>query len=210
VTALPLLLDPQLRESFDVARATDFLTAQSGRESGFVYRARLFLLGEKVLPGGENPGWPWYPETAAWVSPTALTILALEKAQRERPSETLAQRCESGRLYLKAHRCADGGWNHGSSQALGYDAGSYPETTGLALLALHGEEGLLPSLSLADRYLPGVRSMEAASWLRLGLLAHRRPIPEDATGRLHPRTTVDLALGLLAEAASHGKNAFLD
>lgn len=205
VTALPLLLPASLQANFGIPRAVDWLVGQTGRESGWVYRLRLFLMGTDSGSSNVSPGWPWYPETAAWVSPTALTLLALRKLESRKASPLIKtspavkDRCEQGRDYLLARRCADGGWNHGSTRALGYDGPSYPETTGVALLALRGVAGLDASLERAERHAADAKSLEAASWLRLGLAAHGRPAPLLAAD-LTPRTTVDLALGLIASA----------
>lgn len=199
VTALPLLLPAGMAANFDVPRAVEWLVGQTGRESGWVYRLRMFLMGGDSGASDASPGWPWYPETSAWVSPTALTLLALNKVQRRQPTKIVEDRCSSARAYLLARRCADGGWNHGSTRALGYDGPSYPETTGLALLALRGVKGLEPSLDRAERHAAEAKALEAASWLRLGLAAHGRPVPEPQAA-LEPRTTVDLALGLIAAA----------
>jgi len=208
VTALPLLLPPALSASLDLPRAVSWLLEQSGRESGWVYRWRLRLLGVRLGTDDSNPGWPWYPDTAAWVAPTAITVLALEKIRRRQPSNLIERRCASGRAYLLSRRCTDGGWNHGSTQALGYHGASYPETTGLALLALHGASGLEQSLAVAERHLANAKSLEGVSWLRLGLRAHNRPAQADAAWT--PRTTVDLALGMIADAAAAGVNVFLE
>ena len=85
-------------------------------------------------------GWPWYPGAAAWVIPTSFGILAYERALKREDADAggLRDRVQSGRKFLLHHMCADGGWNHGSNKALGRDGDSYPETTGMALLALHG------------------------------------------------------------------------
>jgi hypothetical protein len=121
VTALVLLLLADRDRSPAVEKAAGWLLKQSGRESAFLRRLRLRLLGVKDDTDTSLKGWPWYPDTAAWVTPTALTILALEKVHRRKPSETLADRIETGRQFLLSRMCADGGWNHGSSRALGYE-----------------------------------------------------------------------------------------
>lgn len=210
VTALAVLalagrLAPEALDS-----ATQWMLRQSGRESGFFQRLRLRLLGVEAGVDTGNEGWSWFPGTAAWVAPTSLTILALEKVRRSTPRPRLEERLESGRRFLWSRMCGDGGWNHGSSRALGYQAGSYPETTGLVLLALHGSrDPQLPrALAAAERHLRACRSAEGVSWLRLGLLAHAasaRPFPE-----AQRRDVMDNALFLLAERAAAGKNLLLE
>ena len=53
---------------------------QTGRESGWVYRLRLWMMGAGSASDSLSfDGWPWYPGAAAWVGPTALSVLALKK-----------------------------------------------------------------------------------------------------------------------------------
>lgn len=193
-------------------RATQWMLQQSGLESGFFRRLRLRLLGVDAAADTEHEGWPWYPGTAAWVVPTALTILALEKVRRRAPHPRLEERLESGRRFLWSRMCGDGGWNHGSSRALGYQAGSYPETTGLGLLALHGGKHpqLSRALAAAERHLRACQSAEGISWLRLGLLAHAAPVEARHFPEAQRRGVMDNALFLLAERAAAGRNSFLE
>lgn len=210
LTVLPLLWPPALaEESIDRKSAVEWVLAQTGRESGWVYRLRLWMLGAKSEVGIQHDGWPWYPGAAAWVGPTALSILALKKLSRQRyPVSGLEIRMEQGRAFLLDRRCRDGGWNHGSTRALGYDSDSYPESTGLALLALEGTPGdLAGGIARGEQHLATARSREAADWLRLGLMAQgrKRPAP---TLPLHGGT-MGLAVAALAEAAATGNNLFL-
>jgi len=170
-TALVLLLPPDLARGVDRQRASNWLLAQTGRESSFVYRLRLRLLGIRLDPTQQFDGWPWYPRTAAWVAPTALTLLALQKFNRARGDAEVQRRIAQAAAFLMARRCRDGGWNHGSTHALGYDSDSYPETTGAALLALHGSEApeIGNAIDVAERHLQQSHSLEATSWLTLGL-----------------------------------------
>ncbi len=139
VTALAVLLLAATKQAPTPSSAhIRWLIEQSGQESSFIFRLRQWLMGQKS-DYEENPsGWCWFPGTAAWVIPTSLSIVALQKTARQAPSSEIAARIESGRKFLLSRTCRDGGWNHGSSRALGYQAVSYPETTGIALLALHG------------------------------------------------------------------------
>ena len=206
VTSLALLALRDRLSRDSRGRAVQWLLRQSGEETRLFRRLRMALLGL----GGEHregEGWPWFPETAAWVSPTAITILALEQVD----AKAAAVRVSAARRFLWSRMCQDGGWNHGSTRALGYDAGSYPETTGQALLALRGQHSPQLSLALAaaERHLRACRSSSAMSWLRLGVLAHARPsAATPATDPPH-RGTMDAALWLVAERAAGGTNVFL-
>jgi hypothetical protein len=209
VTALVLLLPPDAAAGPDRNRASRWLLDQTGRESGLVHRLRLRLLGATLDPTQQFDGWPWYPGTAAWVVPTSLSLLALEKFKRSAGDTQVQKRIMEGSSFLLARRCQDGGWNHGSTRSLGYDSDSYPETTGLALLALHGAAPaeLGNALDVAERHLRESRSLEASSWLTLGLLAHGR---SSSSGSVMPhRGTVALALAALAESARQGRNLFV-
>src|SRR4029079_4951496 len=143
------------------------------------------------------------PGAAAWVGPTALSVLALQKmAKRDgglANRSDLKKRVDQGVSYLLARRCRDGGWNHGSTQALGYDSDSYPETTGVALLALHGSKApeIGNAVEVAERHLRESHSLEATSWLTLGLLAHGRS-PSEVSVMPH-QGTVAISLAAMAE-----------
>jgi len=215
VTALVLLLPaglaPQTGSPIAVDRAAAWVHAQTGRESGFWYQLRLRLLGAQADPAQAFDGWPWFPGAAAWVAPTALSILALEKLQRAKPEPEAARRIQEGRAYLLARRCRDGGWNHGSTRALGYDSDSYPETTGMALLALHGtaadDPQLNGALEVARKHLENCDSLEAASWLTLALAAHG-DAPAAPRQAAHGGTN-EIALAMIAAAALGGRNVLV-
>jgi hypothetical protein len=186
----------------DNSKALGWLIEQSGRESGFVQRLRLWMLGVDSGVDTRYHGWPWFPGAAAWVAPTALSILALS----HHDSAVASERIATGRGYLLSRMCADGGWNHGSSRALGYESASYPETTGLALLALRGTPNLSRSIERARLHFEECRSVQGASWLRLGLLAHGQ---SSAMKELPCRTHLDTAMFLLASVSDPRRNPFL-
>jgi hypothetical protein len=206
VTSLIALLRPEFIGQERWQHALGWILAEMGTNSTFWFRLREHLLGSNGLE--ENPGWPWFPGTAAWVTPTALAIVALEKTAKRQPSPEIQRRIDQGRQFLMTRRCADGGWNHGSSRALGYDGNSYPETTGAALMALRGAADLDRSIAAAERHWNECRSAEGAAWLKLGLLAHGRKT-DGWPARFVPRNVRDTALCVIAERAEQGNNAFI-
>ncbi len=208
VTILAALLLAEQPGAADPSKAVQWILSQSGEESTLSNRIRTFLLGVHPEVDRSFVGWPWFPGNAAWTTPTALAILALEKANKLKPDPAIVKRVADGRAYLLDRRCEDGGWNHGSTRTLGYEAGSYAETTGLALLALHDTivNKLDVSLDCAERHLQSCRSAEGVSWLRLGLMAHgRKPSGPD----LPHKTVMENSLSILAACAEEGRNAFL-
>lgn len=198
VTALVALLPPKAIGEERTERAIAWLSGQTGRESGWVFRL------QQRLGGNDEPypeAWPWFPGAAAWVTPTSFGILALERALDRGASSRLRGRVATAREYLFDRMCADGGWNHGSNRALGRDGDSYPETTGIALVALHGAPAspqLERAKAAARRHLASCRTAEGVAWLRMGLAAHGEKAESPRV--LVPRTTVDRALLALADA----------
>ena len=77
--------------------ALSWIVAQMGTNSTFWFRLRERLLGSHTAE--ENPGWPWFPGTAAWVTPTALAIVALEKSENTEPSAEKLRRIDMGRQF---------------------------------------------------------------------------------------------------------------
>jgi hypothetical protein len=216
VSAVVVLLGPAILGEAPYRRAVAWLLDQTGEETSFLTRLRTFMAGNQTPPEQRFPGWPWFPGASAWVTPTALSMLALGKVLRLEPSAAMQQRLQRrlqmGASFLLRHTCSDGGWNYGAPRALGFEARSYPETTGIALLALHGIDSseVRKACALAQIQLAACHSSEADSWLRLGLLAHRQLAPH-APAPTHPHRTVqNAALASLASAAEHGPNIFLE
>jgi hypothetical protein len=212
VTALVALLPPEQLGASAHDRAIAWLLETTGRESTLTYRLREWLLGNPRPPEQEFPGWPWVPDTAAWVGPTSLAVLALDKEYRRRPLPAIRERIDSGQRFLLTRMCRDGGWNHGAVRALGYEFRPYPETTGMALAALRGvrspetERGL----AVARRFLGECHSADALNWLRLGLMAHgQMPAAYCQPVGIENRTLVDTSLGLLVAEAENGRDFLL-
>jgi len=204
VTSVVTLLPREALGEQRYDRAIEWLKGQTGRESGWRYKLRQRFAGSK----DEFPdGWPWYPGAAAWVIPTSLGILAFERALRNLGAASgLRQRIDAGREFLLSRMCADGGWNHGSSKALGRDGDSYPETTGIALLALKGLKSaqIERAKAAARKHLAGSSNAEGVAWLRMALAVHGEPVQRGAETPC--RTTLDLAL---MEIASADRNPLL-
>jgi hypothetical protein len=204
VTALAALLPPERLGQDAHARAIAWLVNTTGEESARVYRFREWLLGNSAGSGGKTPGWPWFPGNAAWVGPTALAVIALEKARRRRSSPAIVDRIECGRRFLLSRACAGGGWNHGSARDL-EDSLPYPETTGLALTALRGVRSATigRAIEVATGFLGQCRSADELNWLRLGLSAHGcMPAGFCPPGDIACRTFPEASLDLLAAAAT--------
>jgi hypothetical protein len=173
VTALAALIPEESVGQAAHAKAIEWLLPVQGEDTTALYRLRQWLLGRSNSVDENNPGWPWTPGAAAWVGPTAMAVVALESEHKRRPSANVAARAQAGRNFLMAHMCHEGGWNHGGSKAWGYDAEPYPETTGMALLAMGRvrSPGMERALSMGRKFLAETRSADAQNWLRLGLAA---------------------------------------
>jgi hypothetical protein len=206
VTALAALVPAERLGLRAHARAIEWLLDASGSESTFSYRLRQWLLGNPV-GSLEDAGWAWAPDAAAWVGPTALAILALEKARLRKPSPALRSRVESGRRFLVARMCRGGGWNYGNVAVLGHDLPPYPETTGMALAALRGDSSprVGQAIAVASRFLDECRSADALNWLRLGLAAHGR-LPQGycPPASIKRRTIMESALDALVSQPNAG------
>jgi hypothetical protein len=126
---------------------------------------------------------------------------------RRNESSAIVERIRSGREFLLARFCEQGGWNHGGVADLKNPARPYPEVTGLALAALRGVQSpkVSRAIAVARALLKNCRSADGVNWLRLGLTAHGelpsgyRP-PADVVCRTLP----DFSLQVLADAAEQG------
>jgi len=110
-------------------------------------------------------GWPWQPGEAAWVFPTALTLLALTAAGIRQHS-----RLNHGLGYLLDRACLDGGWNFGNPTLFGRRLPALIPETAMALLALRAL-GIAPTEAAVASGLAYLRSAlpQAMACLELAL-----------------------------------------
>jgi len=204
-TALVAMLPPDILGPDVHHDAIEWLLGETGEESSWVYRLRAYLSGSPPPPEQSAPGWPWVPGAAAWVGPTSLALLALNRQMTRSgaPTPRIQKRLAEGRRFLLNRMCRSGGWNHGSVNALGYPADAYPETTGMALTALRGLRArqIEGSVGLAARFLAECRSADAFNWLRLGLAAHGAlPVEYRPPEQIQFRTVPEIAIDMLISA----------
>lgn len=170
-----------------------------------------FLQHQLGINPSKAPGSaPWFPGTAGWVTPTALSVLALSCWSGRLRNTNLDRAIRRAQTYLLSRRCSDGGWNHGGSLQRSETSPSYPETTGLALLSLanSSSSSLGQTLRFAEGLIQKPDSTEGFSWLVMGLAAHGR-LTKVPHCTLRPKTTQDAALHLIALQTLSGRNPFL-
>ncbi|MBV9304250.1 MAG: terpene cyclase/mutase family protein [Acidobacteriaceae bacterium] len=181
-------------------RAYEWIVGQIKPE--FSPLQRIVMRWQGVPRNEETSGGsPWFPNTAAWIAPTVMSVLALSDALRKTHAAKLQAEVSRSKQYILSRRCLDGGWNHGGTSYRSQNAASYPEMTGMALLGLRGVPAseLDRSIDLAERNLSSPGSIEGLSWLQLGLMQHGRDCRDIKTD-LACRTIRNVSLRLLALA----------
>jgi len=145
----------------------------------------LALFGAKMKPNA-NVGhhtmlsaWPWVEGTHSWIEPTAFQVLALKaSAMGSHPRAR-----EAVRLLID-RQLPDGGCNYGNKVVLGQTLRPHVQPTGIALLALAGEEdtdgAIERSFVYLERKLSKETTIPSLCWGLMGLAAHdRRPTDAD-------------------------------
>jgi hypothetical protein len=210
VTSLSVLALSDQAGYEDVAeRAVHWLLLRAGAESSIWARMARCVMGTQS-DAMRHTGWPWFPGAAAWVIPTSLAIFALLKQRHGRYAGEIEARVKDARSFLLSRRCPDHGWNHGGLYRDGERPTSYPETTGIALLALAGASGpeIAESIRCAEQHAREPRSSEGDYWLRLGLSAHGRD-PVKPSAKYRDWTVNQMALGIIAQSGKVGSNPFI-
>jgi hypothetical protein len=117
-------------------------------------------------------GWPWVPGTFGWVEPTAWSLIALSLS-----GFGGHPRAEEGTRFLLDRQIPSGGWNYGNPVLDGKELLPFWDTTGLALVALHGHadpKRIGVSLELMEKDQGRIESLSGLSWAALCLDSYGR------------------------------------
>ncbi len=180
-------------------RAVRWLINARGREAHWLWRWKFEAIDTKVRFNPRKYGWSWVDGTISWVVPTALAIIALEKAVRSglcRDNE-IRDRVQLGREMLLDRMCPGGGWNAGNSVVFGVALEPHIDTTAVALLALRNyraESAIEQSLRWLGPRAVRCPSPFSTAWAVLAMDAYRDLIPETKAGA---RAAVQRLIGLL-------------
>jgi hypothetical protein len=180
-----------------------------------------FLLPLCSVTGPKDPrlrqddtltGWPWVPGTFGWVEPTAWSLIALSLS-----GLSGHPRAEEGVRFLLDRQIPSGGWNYGNPALDGKELLPFWDTTGLALVALHGHgdpKRVGASLELMEKNQGKIESLSGLSWAVLCLQGYGRDAGRskarlrDIMGSLREEEfhVGNFALGLIALS---GKKVFI-
>lgn len=112
-------------------------------------------------------GWPWIEGTHAWVEPTVLALLALRAR-----GLTKHERVQQAVHFLLDRQLPHGGWNYGNTIVFGRELHPMPDSTGAALVGLHGmteQVRVARSLEYLKGEIPRLRTPLSLGWGLLGL-----------------------------------------
>ena len=184
----------------NVARGIQWLLQVAGAEHNLAMRAFSYFHLLKTKLDVSHEGWPWRDGNAAWIEPTALTLVALKQSAGRYPSAKLEYRIREGEALVLSRRCSDGGWNCGNPNVLNFELPSYPESTGLALLGLQGRgrSELEAPLATARRFRLETKSSLAKAWLGIALRCHGDNPPTAAENAWSSADIMLAALEMLA------------
>jgi hypothetical protein len=160
-----------------VASAEPCLVEPRDRAVRWALEARGTTAAQQAHVGHDTmlTGWSWADQTHSWVEPTAMFVLALKAvglAGHRRTREAVQ--------LLVDRLLPGGGCNYGNTIVLGQTLVPHVQPTGLALLALAGEDVNDPRIEKSLRYLEQELSADSTTaslcFGLLGLTAHgRRP-----------------------------------
>jgi hypothetical protein len=117
-------------------------------------------------------GWPWVRGTFGWVEPTAWSVVALNVCGLGGHP-----RAVEGRAFLLDRQIPSGGWNYGNPGLNDRELLPFWDTTGLALVALHGQTEIprvRASLDLLEKNQEKIESPCGLAWTVMGLETYGR------------------------------------
>ncbi len=165
---------------------------------------------------GHDPsilGWSWAADTHAWMEPTCMFVLALKAAGLRSHSRT-----RDGVRLITDRLLPTGGSNYGSTLVLGQATLPQVQSTGLAMLALAGEENndlrVAASLDYLEHSICLETTTSSMCFGLLGLTFHGRRPPQAASflqqafDREMTRGTCEYKLALLALAVNEDPALF--
>lgn len=125
-------------------------------------------------------GWSWAEGTHSWIEPTAFHVLALKATGRgEHP------RTREAITLLLDRQLPSGGCNYGNTSVLGQMLRPHVQPTGIALLALAGEQDQGNRIAKTVAWLRKALSKETTpaslAWGLLGLAAQGVELPDAPT-----------------------------
>jgi hypothetical protein len=148
-------------------------------------------------------GWAWVQGTHSWLEPTALAVLGLKAAGQSSHARTR----EAIRLLLD-RQLPGGGCNYGNTIVLGQKLRPHVQPSGMALLALAGEQDkggrIAKSIAWLRRSIGPETTAASLAWAILGLKAHGAAPPQavewlaKVAGTLRVPSSFSLALLALA------------
>lgn len=157
-----------------------WLMNSAGRESNWFWKWKFRTADRHVRFDPDKFGWPWVPDTASWVVPTAFAILALNKVPCTCGAlERIPFRVDRGIEMLMDRACPSGGWNAGNGVVYGVPLASHPDDTAIALLALTNQTqdaAVQNGVRWLERTAPSVTAPWSLGCAVLALAAHRRPV----------------------------------
>jgi len=159
-------------------RAVGWLLQSRGRESHWLWKWKFRTTDLHVRFDPDKFGWPWMPETASWVVPTAYSLLALKRARGTSQQKLADFRIRRGVEMLYDRICPRGGWNAGNGVVYGSPLAPHPDATAVALLALLGEplnDFITASLDWLERRAESLLAPWSLAWTLLALHAFHRP-----------------------------------
>ena len=198
-------------------RAVQWLIESRGWESHWLWKWKFRTSDRHVRFDPDKFGWPWVPETASWVVPTAYSVLALKHSGGISEHSPAQLRIRRGVEMLYDRTCPEGGWNAGNGVVYGFPLAPHPDATALALLSLMNEAPnrfITSSLDWLERRAKTCFAPWSLAWTILALDAFGRPTApladrlSSVVDSAELKDCATLAVVSLALRRTAGDNAF--